>query len=95
MIQRSFSLDDQAAFAKLSGDYNPVHLDPLKARRTRFGYPVVHGVHALLWALETLVSTKSDLLKLVSLKTFFNQPIRVGETVQFMLETHINIKTGE
>ena len=87
MIQRSFSLDDQAAFAKLSGDYNPVHLDPLKARRTRFGYPVVHGAHALLWALETLVSSKSDLLKLVSLKTFFNQPIRVGETVQFMLKT--------
>ena len=51
MIQHSFSLDDQVAFAKLSGDYNPVHLDPLKARRTRFGYPVVHGIHLMLWEL--------------------------------------------
>ena len=87
MIQRLFSLDDQAAFAELSGDYNPVHLDPLKARRTRFSYPVVHGIHALLWALEILVSKKSNRLELVSLKTSFNQSIGVGETIQFILKT--------
>ena len=87
MIQRSFSPDDQAAFAELSGDYNPIHLDPLKARRTRFGYPVVHGIHVLLWALDTLVSQNSGFLKLVSLKTSFSQPIGVGETVQFILKS--------
>mgnify|MGYP000718730457 CR=1 FL=1 len=87
MTQRSFSPDDQVAFAELSGDYNPIHLDSLKARRTRFGYPVVHGIHALLWALEILVSKKSDCLKLVSLKTYFNQSIGVGETIQFILKT--------
>ena len=85
MIQRSFSPDDQIAFAKLSGDYNPVHLDPVRARRTRFGYPVVHGIHVLLWALDTLVSQKSD-LQLVSLKFFFNQALEVGEVVQFILK---------
>ncbi len=95
MIQHSFSLDDQVAFAKLSGDYNPVHLDPLKARRTRFGYPVVHGIHLMLWALEILTSEKPN-LQLVSLKTFFNHAIGVGEVVQFILktedETHAEIQ---
>ncbi|MEK9627497.1 MAG: SDR family NAD(P)-dependent oxidoreductase [Nitrospinota bacterium] len=79
LIQHSFSHDDQRAFAKLSGDYNPIHLDPVKARRTGFGQPVVHGMHALLWALEVFFTGKTETLKLVSLKTFFKQPIAVGE----------------
>jgi NAD(P)-dependent dehydrogenase (short-subunit alcohol dehydrogenase family) len=87
LIQYSFSLDDQIGFAQLAGDYNPAHLDPIKARRTRFGKLVVHGIHALIWALEILFHQNSDSLKLVSLKTYFNQPIGLGDPVQFILKT--------
>jgi hypothetical protein len=87
LIQHSFSLDDQIDFAKLSGDYNPVHIDSVKARRTCFGHPVVHGLHVLLWALEVLVASKPDILRLVSLRTYFNQSIGLGEIVQFILKS--------
>jgi hypothetical protein len=87
LIQHSFSTDDQINFAKLSGDYNPVHLDPVKARRTRFGQPILHGLHALLWALETLVAQKPDTLILVSLQAYFNQPISLGEKIQLILKS--------
>jgi acyl dehydratase/NAD(P)-dependent dehydrogenase (short-subunit alcohol dehydrogenase family) len=53
---RVFTDADQARFAGLSGDRNPIHLDPLAARRTQAGAPVVHGVHAVLWSLETLIA---------------------------------------
>jgi hypothetical protein len=86
LVQYSFSLEDQIDFAKLSGDYNPIHVDPVKARRTRFGHPVVHGIHVLLCALETLVASKSNFLKLVSLRAYFNQSIGVGEIVQFFIK---------
>ena len=86
MIKRLFSQDDQIDFAKLSGDYNPIHLDPLKARRTCFGQPVVHGIHVLLWALDNLVSENLGYSKLTSLKTSFNKFIGVGEIVQFFLK---------
>src|ERR1700689_5257621 len=49
---------DQLAFAALSGDYNPMHVDALAARRTQAGAPVVHGMHALLWALEALAAAE-------------------------------------
>ncbi len=45
---------DQARFARWSGDTNPMHMDPAAARRTQAGAPAVHGVHALLWALDQL-----------------------------------------
>lgn len=47
-------MHDQERFAARSGDRNPIHLDPLVARRTQAGAPVAHGMHATLWALEEL-----------------------------------------
>jgi len=55
LASRTFSLDDQTAFAKLSSDWNPMHLDRSSARRTQFGAPVVHGIHNLAWAANTVV----------------------------------------
>lgn len=52
---RRFTAADQERFARLSGDFNPMHMDPVAARRTQPGAPVVHGVHLALWALDTLI----------------------------------------
>lgn len=38
------TLADVNAFAILTGDYNPVHVDPDFAKRTLFGKQVVHGM---------------------------------------------------
>lgn len=54
IASRTFSTTDQSVFARWSGDFNPLHMDPLAARRTQAGAPVVHGIHALIWALDQL-----------------------------------------
>jgi acyl dehydratase len=46
----------QAAFVALSGDANPLHVDPIAARRLPFGRVAVHGVHLLLDALDRIVA---------------------------------------
>ena len=43
-ITRTVSADDIAAFARLSGDYNPLHTDEEFARRSRFGGRIAHGL---------------------------------------------------
>ena len=43
-IHRCIEEADVQAFASLSGDYNPLHMDVDFARRTRFKRPVVHGM---------------------------------------------------
>ncbi len=50
---KSFSDLDQESFADFSGDYNPIHMDNIYARRSIAGYQVVHGMHMVIWALDS------------------------------------------
>ncbi len=82
MHNRIFTAADQVAFERLSGDNNPLHMDPIAARRLLFGRPVVHGIHLLLWALDDYLRDSSKPFSLGSLKVQFLRPVGVGEAVQ-------------
>src|SRR3954467_10767577 len=41
---RTVTESDVVAFAGLSGDFNPLHMDHDQARRGAFGKPVAHGL---------------------------------------------------
>ena len=43
-IRRTFSQSDFDRFAALSGDDNPIHVDPEFSARTKFGRTVAHGM---------------------------------------------------
>jgi hypothetical protein len=79
VASRKFSQDDQINFANFSGDYNPIHTDPVIARRTITGQCVVHGMHGLMWALELLASKLN--LAPSSLRVSFTKPIFLDEEV--------------
>jgi hypothetical protein len=80
VASRLFPLADVLWFAEISGDPNPVHIDPEFAARTYPGAVVAHGVHLVLWALEALPpedTTLSDGMRVV-----FQRPVIVGEEVR-------------
>jgi NADP-dependent 3-hydroxy acid dehydrogenase YdfG len=85
LASRTFTSDDQALFARLSGDFNPIHLDPVAARRTQAGAVVVHGIHAILWALDKLVELGAVTEKIVSLKVQFRNFVPIGRQVELKL----------
>lgn len=73
---------ESTSFARLSGDYNPLHLDRVAARRTQFGDTVVHGIHLLLSTLDrTSHAWASDAMQLASLSFTFNSPLHSGARV--------------
>lgn len=74
-------MEDQVAFADLSGDRNPAHLEPIVARRTMFGGVVVHGVHTLLWAMDQCIPASTQRMELASLRVEFIKPIRLGDRI--------------
>jgi acyl dehydratase len=73
--------EDQARFAAMSQDFNPVHVDPVQARRTQFGQPIVHGVHVLLWAIDRSLAASPRPLP-VALRAQFLKPVFVGDTLR-------------
>jgi acyl dehydratase/NAD(P)-dependent dehydrogenase (short-subunit alcohol dehydrogenase family) len=77
LASRSFSLDDQTAFAKLSADFNPMHLDRGFARRTQVGAPVVHGIHNLAWAANAVL--RAFPIKVANIRARFLQPLYLDE----------------
>lgn len=81
MNHRQFTIENQQDFATLSGDFNPLHIDHKAARRLIFGELAVHGVHALIWGLDTWLAEKDASLDLRSLKVRFLEPIPVANTV--------------
>ena len=87
MYSRIFTTENQNAFAKLSGDFNPLHIDIVSARRLLFGSTVVHGIHSLLWALDCWLNDKNDFYQINSLKVTFPKPIRVGEKVSLSVKS--------
>jgi acyl dehydratase len=55
-VRRTLTQADFNAFAALSGDDNPIHVDPDFSARTRFGRTVAHGV--LLYSILRGVAEK-------------------------------------
>ncbi|OIQ92732.1 enoyl-(acyl carrier protein) reductase [mine drainage metagenome] len=85
-FSRIYGLEDQNRFAILSGDYNPMHIDQVAARRMLVGEPVVHGVHLLLCGLEAIAQLwwrEKKCMKITSLKASFPKPALVGDEVSF------------
>jgi hypothetical protein len=80
--ERRFTARDQQTFAELSGDYNPMHLDPVAARRTLFGRGLVHGIHAALWGLDAAMEDGDGDVSLTSMLASFPSPIGVDEPVR-------------
>lgn len=79
--EKTFSQQDQQLFAELSHDCNPMHMDPIAARRLITGRQVVHGVHVLLTAIEYWRPDSNELL--TSIACAFSNPVSVGEHVVF------------
>jgi len=85
LATRVFSARDQTQFATFSGDWNPIHMDPVAARRTHPGSQVVHGVHLLLWMMEAVSVHRPGLPPFVTVTGAFEQFVCVGDTVSVLL----------
>ncbi len=79
---RTLTLEDIRAFAAVSGDTNPAHLDPAYAEATMFHGVIAHGMWggALISALLGTVFPGPGTIYMEQ-ALHFSRPVRVGDTL--------------
>ena len=85
---RTITEADIAAFAGLTGDYNPVHTDAVFAAATGFGGPIAHG--PMLVGMAFGLAARLDLIDgtviaLLGIEWGFKAPVRAGDTIHAVI----------
>src|SRR5689334_13215151 len=87
---RTITKEDILSFAALTGDAHPIHYDDEYAKSTRFGRPIVHGLH--LMALTALGATplseqlKDSMIAMLEQQASFRKPVFKGDTLPPQIE---------
>ncbi len=69
------------AYAELSADFNPLHMDPEFAAATRFGTVIAHGPIGLQTVVEMLGAWLGDAAQGVRMDVRYLGPVRIGDAV--------------
>lgn len=78
------TLPQSALIYRLSGDYNPIHADPIAAAKAGFERPILHGLCTLGIATRAALATFANDApsRLKSLSVRFSRPVFPGETIR-------------
>ncbi|WP_286830298.1 MULTISPECIES: MaoC family dehydratase [Kordiimonas] len=81
-ITRTITAEMIEAFAEISGDVNPLHLDAEYAATTRFGERIAHGALTASF-ISAVLGTRLPGIGAVFMhqSTKFLAPVRIGDTV--------------
>jgi acyl dehydratase len=78
------TLPQQALIYRLSGDWNPIHADPMMARKAGFDRPILHGLctHGIACRALLRAYCGNDPARLRSMFVRFSKPVYPGETLR-------------
>lgn len=79
------TLPRQALIYRLSGDWNPLHVDPAIARQAGFERPILHGLCTSGIACRAVLAAYcgNDPARLHGMFVRFSKPVMPGETIRF------------
>lgn len=82
---RTLTQGHLSAFADISGDHNPIHVDPEYAATTAFEVPVAHGMNLFSLVLGELYRRNPG-SRIKHVELMFPRPTPVGTTVEVTIE---------
>jgi acyl dehydratase len=76
---RTITKEDILSFAALTGDAHPIHYDDEYAKSTRFGRPIVHGLHLMaltaLGAAPLSDQLTASMIAMIEQQAAFRKPV--------------------
>ena len=99
--EKQITHDDVQAFADISGDHNPIHLDDEFAKDSIFGERVADGMLTASHISAALVSFAGPGWLYVNQSLYFRAPVKIGDTVTtqvivekcLMIKHHVELST--
>ena len=87
-FEKTVTAEDIEAFARVSGDTNPLHTDASYAAKTRFKEPIAHGMLSAGY-ISAVLGTKLAphcCAVYLSQSLRFLRPVKVGDTIKATAE---------
>ncbi len=81
---RTVTETDIVAFAALTGDYDPLHVDAEFGKKTQFGERIAHGLLGASYAVGLITALglrERTVIAILSMTWDFNGPIKIGDTI--------------
>ncbi len=79
-LTKAITSDDVDAFARITLDANPLHLDQAYAEKTRFGGRIAHGMLGA-GLISAVIGTKMGGPIYLGQTLKFLKPVRIGDTL--------------
>jgi acyl dehydratase len=70
-------------YAAVSGDFNPLHIDPEVGRAAGFPGAILQGMCTLAWLADACTAYLGDPARVKRLRARFSRPVVVGDVVTF------------
>jgi 3-hydroxybutyryl-CoA dehydratase len=83
---KTISEADIFAFCGITGDFNPIHVDEVFARQSRWQGRIAHGMLVAGMVTQTLSALLGDGAVHVSQEVSFKAPVRIGDTITVVSE---------
>ncbi len=80
LVKKTITQQDIDRYAKVSGDFNPIHIDPEYARKTPLGGTVAHGMLLLAYVSQAMTKAFGKAwLENGKIHARFKAPARPGD----------------
>ena len=70
-------------YAAVSGDFNPLHIDPEVGRAAGYPGAILQGLCTMAWFADACVAYLGDPARVRKLRVRFSRPVVVGDVVTF------------
>jgi len=70
-------------YAAVSGDFNPIHIDPEVGRAAGFPGAILQGMCTMAWLADACTAYLGDPSRVKRLRVRFSRPVVVGDVVTF------------
>lgn len=70
-------------YAAVSGDFNPIHIDPEFGKLAGLGGAILHGLCTLGWAVDAFIRYLGDPSMVSRVKVRFSKPVAIEDVITF------------